>query len=326
MDGVSAIGDLSPVFNNAGGFAAEPALTIGNDVMSELISVRFPWKWNRLTIAGFPLTSYQQDYASEITNIGWLESGRRVDINNTQFPPPSYPLEVVRDLAASNSMGGFPEQCCWFYNRDLEQGIWPGAGLIYTNPIGANTAPSNKATNILDSQGNILVLITYGTTGDTPPEAPAWNDPALDEPEDWPVGQIIDDGTCQWKVVSPDAQGFRFNPRPPESGQVWLIRLIGQKRAVPFLKMQQKCNPIPDDEIKWFRDGCVAYSHRYSTNQQVKNRYPSMKAEWLAAVAEQARQNDREAESKGFYPTQALMSPGPCNDPGPYPYRYGWRR
>jgi hypothetical protein len=106
---------------------------------------------------------------------------------------------------------------------------------------------------------------------------------------------------------------------------VWLIRLFAQKKAIPFLNMAQKLDPIPDDQAKWFRDGCVAYAHRYSTNPAVKARYPQMKGEWLAALDAQARQNDREDESKGFFPDKSVMSPSYTTDPGPWPYRYGWR-
>jgi hypothetical protein len=329
MDSVSAIGDLNPIFNNAGGFAAEPALTIANDVMSELLSWRFPWKWNQIAAPPFPLTSYQQDYATAMTQIGWLQNGLRIDINNSMYPPPTWPIYVVRNLAMSNVMGGFPYQVCWFYNRDLQQGIWPGPGVIYIEPIGANTAPQNASTDINDVYGNILVLSAYGTTGPTPPVAVYPPTDPLDpnSPPDYDAdiaGQVIQDGSCTWTVMDPDAQGFRFNPMPPASGQVWLVRLWAQRKAVPFLTMQQKLDPIPDDQAKWFRDGCVAYAHRYSTSPAVKARYTQMRMEWLGAIELETKQNDREDENKGFFPDRSAMAPSYTTDPGPWPYRYGW--
>lgn len=315
MDGVSAIGDLNPVFNETGGWANEPALTIGNDVMSELIGTRFPWKWNRIKIPPFPLNPYQQDYASMVAGIGWLENGLRIDINNSQYPPPTWPVYAVRDLPMENIMGGFPYQVCWFNNCDLEQGAWPGPEVKYTQPIGATTPPENPATDILDANGNILVLSKYGTTGLTPPVAA---NPVV-------YGAVIEDGTCEWIAVDPNKQGFRFRPMPPQGGQVWLIRLFGQKVAPLFTKMQQFIDPIPDDQSKWFRDGCVAYAHRYSSNPAVKARYLPMRSEWIAAMDAQTKQNDREDEAKGFFPDKNIMAPSYVTDPGPYPYRYGWR-
>jgi hypothetical protein len=315
MDSVSTIGDLNTVFNSTGGWANEPALTIGNDVMSELLSVRYPWKWNRLKIPPFPLNSLQQDYLSPVSNLGWLENGRRIDINNSQFPPPDWPIYAVRDLQSSNIQGGFPYQFCWFYNRDLELAPWPGPDEVYVNPIGAQTDPQNPPTCIVDGNGNLLSLYQYGTTGTTPPTAAV---PVT-------VGQIIPDGTCKWIVMDPDAQGFRFNPMPPSGGNVWLVRLWAQKKAPTFTKLKQPLDPIPDDESKWFRDGCVAYAHRYSSNPAVKAQYGPMKLAWQGAMADETKQNDREDESKGFFPDKSVMAPSYTTDPGPYPYRYGWR-
>ena len=325
MDSIAAIGDIQTVFDHTGGWADEPAITIGNDVMKELLGIRFPWKWNRLKIPPFPLNPLQQDYASlAIKGIGWLENGLRIDINNSQVPPPTWPIYVVRDLAMESDQGGFPYQCSWFYNRDLEQGVWPGVQKVYTWPIGATTPPANGPTNILDADGNILVLTKYGVTGDSAPVAPPWPDGTA-APANYPVGVVIKDGTCEWTVADPDAQGFRFRPRPASGGNVWLARLFAQKKAPTFTQLKQTIDPVPDDEEKWFRDGCVAYAHRYSANPAVKARYMPMKAEWIAAMAEETKKNDREDESKGFFPDKGIMAPSYATDPGPYPYRYGWR-
>lgn len=324
MDSIATVGDLKTALDSTGGWAAEPALTIGNDVMSELISERFPWKWNQLRIPPFPLTSLQQDYATEVTDIGWLQYGVRVDINNTTFPPPTWPIYAVRDLPYSNVQSGWPYHFSWHYNRDLEYRDWPGPQTEYTQPIGATIAPDNPASNIIDDAGNIYVLKTFGITGDTPPVAPPWPGPGP-QPPNWPVGAYVNDGTCVWKIVSPDAQGFRFFPIPPTAGQVWLMRLYAQRRAPIFTVLNQLLNPIPDDQAKWFRDGCIAYAHRYTTNPAVSAKFESKKMQWIAAMEAETRQNDREDENKGFFPDKSIMSPSYTTDPGPYPYRYGWR-
>lgn len=331
MDGISTIGDLNTVFNNTGGWADEPALTIANDVMGQFISVRFPWKWNRIKIPPFPLTSNQQDYASNFSNLGWLENGRRVDINNTTVPTPDAPIYAVRELSEDSVASAWPFQVCWSYNRLLEQHLWPGPGVVYLDPIGVVTPPpENPFTNILDAYGNILVLVEWGITGLTEPVAvypPTDPDDPLSPPDLTAdiYGQMIDDGTCVWEVVDPAAQGFRFFPRPPKSGTVWLVRLFAQRKAPLFTSLEQKLDPIPDDYAHWFRDGCVAYAHRYSSNPQVRARFEQMKQDWVAAVEGAAHQGDREDESMGFFPDRGVMAPGYSGDTGPIPFRWGWR-
>jgi hypothetical protein len=325
VDEVSVIGSLNPVLKNTGGYADQPALTIGNIVMRELISARFPWKWNRVKIPPFILTPLQQDYASlNIFDIGWLESGVRIDINNSQVPPPSWPIVAVRDLAMDNIQGGFPGQFCWFPNDQLEYNPWPGPGIIYTNPIGPQAQNNNYYTNIMDAEGNILVLTKYGTTGPIPPLVPPWGGPGP-APPFYPAGVVIDDGTVQWTVADPRAQGFRFLPRPPTGGNVWLCRLFAQKKApLPFVNLSDYLDPIPDDYSNWFTDGFIAYAHRYASNPDVAARFDQARQKWLEAVGQAAKQGDREDESKGFYPDQGIMQPSYVQNQGPYPYRWGW--
>ena len=112
---------------------------------------------------------------------------------------------------------------------------------------------------------------------------------------------------------------------PPSGGNVWLVRLWAQKKAPRFVKLKQTIDPVPDDESKWFLDGCIAYAHRYSSNPQVRARYDGMKLSWQGAMADETKQNDREDESKGFFPDRSVMAPSYTTDPGPYPYRFGWR-
>ena len=317
VDEVAIIGDLTPVLKATGGYAAQPALSIANNVMGEMLSERCPWKWNRCKVPPFLLTPLQQDYATiGIKNIAWLENGVRIDINNTQVPPPSWKVTAVRDLEIDNSVGGFPGQVCWFTNDLLEFGSWPGPGITYTNPVGQTITNNNPLTNIYDANGNILVLTQYGTTGTTPPVAPA----------NVLGGYIITDGTCVWTVADPKAQGFRVHPRPPIGGNVWLMRIFAQMKPPPrFLNLGQFIDPVPDDYCKWFIDGFIAYTHRYSSNPAVIARFERNKAAWIDAIAAAARQGDREDESKGFFPDQPIASPSFIQDQGPYPYRWGWR-
>jgi hypothetical protein len=325
VDSVSTIGDLNPVLTNTGGFASEPAVTIANDVLMEILSERFPWKWNRMKYPPFALNNRQQDYGSlTVRNLGWLENGYRVDMNSTQVPPPVWPIVVVRDLPVSRVGAGWPAQACWYPNDQLEWWMWPGPGVIYVNPIGSAANPDNPATNIELADGSLCILTTYGTTGATPPALPAAPVPA---PDNWPVGAVIDDGTCQWTVADPSAQGIRMYPPPAGNagGNVWLIRLFAQKKAPVITDLTSFLEPIPDDQIKWFRDGFIAYCHRHSSVPAIKARYPTMKNEWLASMAAATKQADREDESKGFYPDKGMLSPEYYTDPGPgNPYWRQW--
>jgi hypothetical protein len=140
------------------------------------------------------------------------------------------------------------------------------------------------------------------------------------------VGQVIQDGTAQWTVADPHAQGIRLCPPPPDSsGNTWLIRCFAQGPAPIFRTLQDLLDPIPDDDAKYFRQGFVSYAHRYSANPVVKARYLEMKKEWFADLMSNMSQGANEEEWYGFYPAHGILSPEYFSDPGPgNPYWRQW--
>jgi hypothetical protein len=313
-DYVSTIGDLStglPV----GGFTNLLAQSIANDVMTELLSERFNFKFNRMVVTPFYTNSLQQDYVGLLTNIGWLEHAICVDINNTALPKPIQQLEVKRDLERTSYQYGIPAKVCWLPNDQLVQGTWPGAGQTYTNPLGATAMPNNPTTNILDKNGNILYLTTYGTTGLTAPFLAA----------DATVGSTVNDGTCVWTKADPKAQGFRLSPLPPQQGIVFQVCIFAQARPVRFTSMAQTLDPITDDCAKYFQDGFIAIAHRHTTAPVVRARYEKLRADWIESVMQAVRQNNRESTDVGFYPDRGIVQSTDINvvPVGPFwPYQY----
>lgn len=307
VDTTSTIGDLTPVFN-AGGYSDQPALNIANAVMTEMLSARFNWKFNRIIVPPFYTISWQQDYASvNLATVGWLEHAVMVDINNTALPKPIYWPECVRDLERTSFQFGRPDKVCWLPNDQLVQDVWPGVGVTYTNPLGAVQTPTNKNTNIRDANNNILILTTYGVTGGVAPLA-AVNAAA---------GVVVNDGTCVWTVADPKAQGFRLSPLPPQQGVVYQAYIIAQARPVRITTLAQTLEPIPDDYAKYFEDGFIAYCHRHSTAPIVRNRFAQMREEWLNAMVAARGQGDRERDSAGFVPERSIMQDNVALPAGP---------
>lgn len=311
VDYMSSMGELTPVLP-VGGYSVATSLTIATDVMSELIAERFNWKWNRMRVPPFYTISWQQDYAQISSRfpakIGWLEGAYWVDVNNTSLPKPTYPIEVKRDLPVTSISGNPPGKVAWHYNNQLNQSVWPGPNMVYTPPVGAVITPTNPSTNILDANGNILVLTTYGTTGATPPAAPA----ASIE------GTTVNDGTCIWTVVDPNGQGFRLIPLPPQQGVVYQVNVIAQMMTPPpFTSLGQMINPVPDDYARWFRDGFYVYCYKMSPNPQARGQFPQMLQNWLLAMEKARKQGDREEDNSQFIPDRSVVAAQGGIDIGP---------
>ena len=335
--------DIAPlVLTPGGGMANQPALTIANDVMIEIISQVFNWKWNRFALPLFYTNGFQQDYALNVINLGWLENGVIIDINNTAQPKPIYPLEVVKDLPMNSCQWGMPGQVSWLPNDQLNYGVWGGSAnagdttlgnnpqplQVLTSPIGVLAMPNNPILQVKDSFGNLWVVTGYGTIGATNPflTNPLFPTPA--NPNQ--VATTVTDGSVTWTAVNPKGQGVRCNPIPPQLGIVYQFNVFGQWRPFafsngPFTQLSQVIEPIPDDFAKYFRDGFVSMAFQHSTESKIRAKSMDMKAQWMKSLMDMKIQGDRERDNSGFYPATSLLQQPFTIFPGPsFPFALPW--
>jgi hypothetical protein len=325
IDSIRVMPDLATIFQSqVSGFSLEPGLTILNETMAFMLGPNFPWKFNEIEIAPFYINSYQQDYATSNTNIGYLQSGDCLDVNNSVIPKAQPQVTIVRDLPRASTWVALPPmfygpmifQVCWRYNSQLYFGTWGAANAgsgtrgnnpvshsIYTNPLGVGTnMPSNPITQIQDANGNLLLLTGYGEEGTTAPVAPANSLPGV-------IATPGSGATTQWTVLDPLAQGFRIWPAPSQSGVQWQFNLRAQgKPPAPLTSLNTLLNPIPDEYMQVFRQGCITQSYRYSPEEKVRQKYDGELKLWMVRLNEGKMQGDREPESYSFVPAGGIVS------------------
>jgi hypothetical protein len=355
VDDASSLGDVSPALAT-GGFSNAPALSIANDVMLAIINggplgQPYNWKWNRFNVTPFCTISYQQDYfVPGVINLGWIESSWASYINQTALPKQKQQIEVKKDLEVTYDQTGYPGKICWMPNDMLNTGTWgaaplgptvgspsgdstsmgpnpsgqqnPGPGVIYTNPIGLLQTPINATTCIADPNGNLWVLTTFGTCGDTQPNWPTTvSYPTIANPTT--VATTVSDGSCVWTAVNPKGQGFRLNPIPPQNGVVWYIQVVGQMRAPRFTSLDQTLEPIPDDFSTYFKQGFFAECYRRNPDPKIRSKYQMERQLFLEALDKAVRQADREMDDAGFYPGSSIMETGVGMNPINPAYPFG---
>jgi hypothetical protein len=347
VDGARKRPELAPVLAAPGG--NQVSLDIGSDVLAEMLggNIRdvsgrkigpFAWKFNRFpampnpivgtvmsSIGGngtFLTNSWQQDYAVPgMVLLGWIESAHAININQQSQPKDVIKLEVRRELEKEYLSTSSPSKVCWLANDQRDYGIWgqaaisnatgltnPGPNVVYTFPLGAGATPNNPSTQIVDANGNLWVLTTYGTCGAALPAFPASpNFPSYGNPL---AAATVTDGTCVWTAVNPKGQGFRICPLPPQTGVVWLIRVVGQLRPPAFTSLQQTLEPIPDDWTRYFRDGFLAQCYRHSVDAKVRMKFDKEYQLWLLGMEAALRQGNQEQNDFGFYPERSIMDVG----------------
>ncbi len=288
--------------------------------MMRILAEPMDWKWNRGYVLPILSVGLQQDYVTQVTDMGWLESADRIDINNSTnngnlAPKPVFTMESVRDLGRT-SFQGYPFNCSFVPNSLAYLGQWY-ANTAYGCAYGQAQVPITPIQQFLDKNGNILYInsgvlglninspgftgtpITlptpnpYGTSGSTQPFAAAGA----------AAGTQVTDGTVTWTVANPNGYAIRVTPLPALSSLAWLIEPIYQKKPPTLTSLQQTLAPIPDEFAYLFREGFKAMCYEYAGSKLFAESYQKWEENLIVAV----RSADREREDAVFYPSESLM-------------------
>lgn len=298
IDNCVTQGAPSPL-SHPSGYGTQLAIEMGNDVMSDLISERFNWKWNRKMATPVTTNSWQQDYpiAGADNWMGWLENADRIDINNTSDPKPIKQITARRDLPLTSYVRGATSDICWLFNSEMQLGVWL-ANVTYYPLVGTNPTQQNPLMAI-KLNGAILALSQFGTTGVAPPMVNA----------NMPEGTIISDGTAAWIVCAPTSKGFRVYPRPGATGPAYQINPRAQMLPPTFSDLQQMIDPIPDDQARHFRRGYRAYCFQASPNAADRARFEDTYNEWIKALLDIRKDGDKENNVYGLIPATFPVDP-----------------
>lgn len=332
IDYARTFADLAAVIP-VSGFDSKRAFQIANSVMQAMLSSAFKWPWNRGGGGLFVTNSWQQDYAVPgLNNPAFLQDGTLLEINNTAYPKPIWPLEVVQNQPQTSQQFGRPGQISLMFNSDLRYATWGASNLIssavgpnpqpnqvVTNPIGTNTTPANPWLQIQDANGNFWVLTTFGTLGSTIPPFPSnpvfptYTSPAT-------VATTQADGTAVWTAVNPSGFGFRLTPLPPQTGVPYQAWPVYQMRPPIFginggLGMNQTIAPVPDDFAQFFMDGFVATCYRMVPDPKIREKHLEAEAQWMKSLKSAHSAGDRTRDSAIMYPSQGIMSNGDWSYP-----------
>lgn len=334
VNSARAYADIRAVLETSG-YTNEPALTIANDVLEKILAQTLNWKWNRAYIPPFLTVALQQDYVTNTNDMGWMEQGWRVDINNSanpNCPKPIFALEAVRDLELT-SYQGVPFNISYIPNYLAQMGQWQ-ANTSYPCGYGQNQTPSSPIQQFIDVNGNILFINSgalglnisvpgyvngpvslpgynpYGTSGSFQPSATTGAAP----------GTQVNDGSVIWTVADPNGYAVRTAPLPAFSGIVWFVQPVYQKKPIQLTQLSQVISPVPDELSYLFREGFMAMLWEHAGSKQAPAKY----AKWEESLFTALRAGDRERDDAVFYPSEGIMGGGPWGNffpigPG-YPY------
>jgi hypothetical protein len=301
-----------PVLGVAG-YSSQPAVSFTDEVVKKILAKTNPWKWNAAPFPAIETQPYQQDYPTSISQnvMGWLQSAMIVDINNFSPPLTQLPITAV-DRLLPTMVSGRPQKVAWIINSNAQTAVWgrgyqtdPGPNVVYMNPLvlQGGGPGTNPFTAITDSNGNILVVTSYGpgnvsgATGNTPPTA-APNAPA---------GTNVQDGQVTWTVQDPNGVALRVDALATSQSLVWELRVLFQKKPPNITALNQPIAPIPDDLNYLCKQGFLAYCRSQSLNPEL---FPSAYAQWMEDIQIAMGASDREQSEFGFFPSNPIQGGG----------------
>lgn len=313
----------------SGGYTIEPGLSILNDIMAMALTENFNWKWNRAQVSSFLTVALQQDYVTNITDLGWLEQGTRLDINNTAIPKPYWPVETSRDLAQT-SVQQTSYYASFVPNTIATMGTW-AALTSYPCGYGIAQTPTSRIQQFIDANGNILFInsnslgLSLNSAGGTVTVGTPYGTSGAVQPllaANSAAGTTVVDGTVTWTVASQNGYAIRLSPIPPSGGICYLMQLWYQKKP-QILTSLDSVVPWPDEMIYLLRDGVRARGLSYAPSKAKE----SVLAEqiWMESLMRFKRGGDREAEECAFVPRGPVIGQqiGTATQIGPAnPYGY----
>ena len=347
IDYARSFSECNPILP-AGGYSYEPALTFANDVLQKILSQGLNWRWNAAYVPPFITTPLQQDYITNLTDVGWLTSAFRIDINNNTntgnlCPKPLFGMEVNRDMGLTPYQGN-QSVVCFIPNSQAVFGTW-SANTVYNCGYGTSGATATPIQQIVDANYNMLFLDTsimnlninvpgyqgtniplpvpnpynstganFGTSGSTAPALPPNS----------PPGTTIQDGTLTWTVANPNGWCFRMNPLPAIGGFVWLMWIAYQRKPPRFVQPSQSLSPIPDDLAYLFREGFLYKCLAHANSPRALNQQQA----WHEQIEQAIRAGEREEQAWSIYPDTSMSGDsvlGPFYPVGPAsPFNYGY--
>jgi len=166
-------------------------------------------------------------------------------------------------------------------------------------PLLGNSAPAgqNPVLSMLDANGNILIVTTFGTTGSSAPAAPA----------NAAEGTTVTDGSVVWSVVSGTSQGFRLDTLPGASGPTYQVTPTYQIDPPKFTSAMQLLDPIPDSYSRYFYRGLESECLQASPDPADMKRGMEMRKQWLEAMGEAMKQGDRELNAFKLLPENSAV-------------------
>ena len=247
-----------------GGIANQPALELCNNVLQELLSAPYAWRFNKNSIPVFTTIPYQQDYIvsgcnavskqkyalslnaqNSLGGAGLTEAGTTVTASFSDFAPNGIPAGIAQPVVGDIiTVAGAADSKYNITATILTLIGSPVTGFTYTAAGGATTPDGGQGINNINWMEHVT-LSDFQSTATVVPVHDAEIAASL------PMESIIQP-PGKWSYHKDNLVGAinapTFRSWPVSSSQVWGVFLFYQARAPLITALSSTWAPWPDDQ------------------------------------------------------------------------------
>lgn len=314
--------ELLPV-TGVGGFSDEPALSLCNSVLQELLAAPLDWRFNRAEMPMLVTAPNKQDYLFAGATAFSLNTGQgwAIDLRTNSGLTQSAGTVTVKTLEAHGFLAGDTvylwnlvkdsSHTASSYNATLTQNgsssVFTGGFTVLAAPTSTTFTFSGATSETAGADGisdfgwlasatmvgianNSAIFPTRhleATRGDLQPYG--YSSTPLQ------VCVVQDLGTGVLKI--------RFLPVPGTT--VWGVNLVYQKKAPLIAALSGATwTPFPDELSYVYRQGFLAMAYRYVNSPRADVEYQKFEASIMKALGA----DDRETSDRHLVPSEGIMT------------------
>jgi hypothetical protein len=335
-------GELMPLAG-VGGYQNEPALSLCNDTMQELLAHPHDFKFNRWEMPMFVTGTYQQDYLFAGATAFQLASSTS---NQTPVPSASGQIDLASNSAITVTGGTVTVN---LIQGQLQNGLTVGAtvymtGVMMTTGTTANynsiqnqtgsswswtggwlitaVTPTSFSFAAVTGQNNADVggapgITNFGwlasaTITELNNNSPVGNIRPIEAVRNLAPSQRINQPTklCHLKTyqnaAGQDTGIIKLRLENPCGPNLWMVNPVYQAKAPIFLSLAATWAPFPDEYSYVYRQGLLARMYRYLNAPSQNAEYQKLEA----AIQKATGADDREMSDVHVYPEQPLVEGG----------------
>jgi hypothetical protein len=313
--------ELLPVAG-VGGFTDEPALSLCNNVLQELLAQPLDWKFNRAEMPMLVTSPAKQDYlfaGAVAFSLGNTPQGWAVDLTTNSGLTQSAGTVTVKtienhgfvagDVVYLNNLllanGTTPSVYNAVFTQTSTSSTWTGGQTILTTPTAKSftfagvTSETSGAAGITDfgwlAGGTLIGLSSNG------PILPTRHVEAVRDLQ--PYGySATPEKVCVIQDLGTGVLKLRFYAVP--GNILWGANLVYQKKAPLLTALTATWIPFPDELSYVYRQGFLAQAYRYVNSVRSEVEYQK----FGSAIAKALGADDRETSDRHLYPETGFMT------------------